>query len=62
MLSSAPPAKSADEFTGALLIAASLIAVIRLRGEDIQISPKVQSVISHSVRLAREVLRAIERG
>lgn len=62
MLSSAPPAKSTDKFSGALLVASALIAVIRLRGEDIRPSPKVQRIISDSVTLAPEVLREIQRG
>jgi hypothetical protein len=37
---------------GALLIAASLIAAIRLRGEPIQPSPKLKATIYDSVQLA----------
>jgi hypothetical protein len=44
---------------GALLIAASLIAAIRLRGEPITHSPKVVSTISGSLKLARMVLQRI---
>ena len=46
---------------GALLVAASLIAVIRLRGEDMRPSPRVSSVIADSVSLARAVLREVQR-
>jgi len=46
--------------TGALLIAACLIAVIRLRGEPIQPSPKLKAVVADSVELARLVLRHLE--
>ncbi len=45
---------------GALLIAASIIAVIRLRGEPIKPSPKLSAVVADSVDLARFVLRQIE--
>ena len=37
---------------GALLIAACLIAAIRLRGEPIQPSPKLKATIYDSVQLA----------
>jgi hypothetical protein len=47
---------------GALLIAASIIAVIRLRGEPIQRSPKVLATVSDSIQLARMILERIERG
>jgi hypothetical protein len=40
---------------GAMLIAASIIAAIRLRGEPITRSPKVISTVSDSVTLARMV-------
>ena len=48
-----------DRQRGALLIAASLIAAIRLRGEPITASPKVMSTISDSLKLARMVLQRI---
>ena len=48
-----------DRQRGALLIAASLIAVIRLRGEPITSSPKVVATISDSIKLARLVLQRI---
>jgi hypothetical protein len=41
--------------------AASIIAVIRLRGAPIERSPKVVFTISESVQLARMVLEAVER-
>jgi hypothetical protein len=47
---------------GALLIAASIVAAIRLRGEPIQRSPKVLAVISDSVQLAKMVLARLEQG
>lgn len=55
------PAAVPDKMKGALLVAASLIAIIRLRGEDIRPSPKLKAVIADSVFLAREVLREVER-
>jgi hypothetical protein len=48
-----------DRQRGALLIAASLIAAIRLRGEPITASPKVVAVISDSLKLARMVLQRL---
>jgi hypothetical protein len=44
-----------------LVIAASIIAVIRLRGEPIKPSPKLTATIADSVQLARMVLTAVER-
>lgn len=45
---------------GILVIAASIIAVIRLRGARIERRPKVVATISDSVRLARMVLDEVE--
>jgi hypothetical protein len=45
---------------GALLIAACLIAAIRLRGEPIQPSPKLKATIYDSVQLAVLVGREIQ--
>lgn len=51
---------------GALLIAASIVAAIRLRGEAITRSPKVLCAVSDSVQLAklvwREILRSRDSG
>ena len=55
----ASEATTEDRQRGALLIAASLIAAIRLRGEPITNSPKVVSTISDSITLARMVLQRI---
>jgi len=44
----------------ALLIAACLIAAIRLRGEPIQPSPKLKATISDSVQLAVLVWRELQ--
>jgi hypothetical protein len=49
-----------DRQRGALLIAASLIATIRLRGEPITHSPKAVATISDSIALARMVLQRID--
>jgi hypothetical protein len=46
---------------GALLIAACIVAAIRLRGEPIQPSPKLNATIADSVALARMVLAQIQR-
>jgi hypothetical protein len=45
---------------GALLIAASIIAVIRLRGEEIKPSPKLKATIYDSVQLAILVWRELQ--
>jgi hypothetical protein len=47
--------------TGILVIAASIIAVIRLRGQEIKPSPKLVYTIKESVQLARLVLAEVER-
>jgi hypothetical protein len=46
---------------GALLIAACIVAAIRLRGEPIKSSPKLAATIADSVQLARLVLRELQR-
>jgi len=38
---------------GAILIAASIVAAIRLRGEPIKPSPKLTATVSDSVQLAK---------
>ena len=50
---------SEEKQKGALLIAASLIVVIRLRGEPIDKSPKTIATIYDSVKLARMVLQRV---
>ncbi len=47
--------------TGALLIAACILAAIRLRGEPIKPSPKMTSTVAESITLARTVLRELQR-
>lgn len=46
---------------GALLIAASIVAAIRLRGEPIIHSPKVAATVADSLQLARMVMARLER-
>ncbi len=48
--------------TGALLVAACIIAAIRLRGEPIKPSPKLTATITESVALARTILRELQRA
>jgi hypothetical protein len=47
--------------SGALLVAACIVAVIRLRGQEIKPSPKLTITIRESVQLARQVLAELER-
>ncbi|MFI5107285.1 MAG: hypothetical protein ACHP78_00400 [Terriglobales bacterium] len=56
------PPNSDDRLKGALLVAATLTAAIRLRGEPIENTPKVISTIHDSVKLARMVLRTLNTG
>jgi hypothetical protein len=46
---------------GALLIAASIVAAIRLRGQEVRPSPQLTAVIKDSVMLARLVLAELRR-
>jgi len=41
---------------GALLVAASIVAAIRLRGEEVKRSPKLTSTIRDSIQLPERVL------
>jgi len=51
-----------DRFASTLVIAASIIAAVRLARDDInRPSPRVQSVIMDSVHLARLILNAVVR-
>ena len=51
-----------DEKTkNALLIAASLIAAVRLAREEIKPSPKVISTVNDSIRLAEMIQKQIEQ-
>jgi hypothetical protein len=51
----------AQKQTGAMLIAASIVAAVRLRGEPIQRYPKVVATISDSVQLVKMVLSELQR-
>ena len=51
-----------DRQAGALVIAACLVAAIRLRGEPIKPSPKLTATISDSVQLAKMVMQEFQRG
>jgi len=54
--------KRQDRFASTLVIAASIIAAVRLARDDIgRPSPRVQSVIMDSVHLARSILNAVVR-
>ncbi len=46
---------------GALLIAACIVAAIRLRGEPIRPSPKLTATVQESIELAKMVLREVQR-
>jgi hypothetical protein len=47
---------------GALLVAASIVAAIRLRGEPLKPSPKLTSVVYDSILLTRTILGHLERN
>jgi len=53
------PSNVDDRLKGALLVAATLVAAIRLRGEPIANTPKVIATIHDSIKLARLVLRIL---
>jgi hypothetical protein len=46
---------------GALLVGASTVAAIRLRGEPVQPSPKLRGIIHDSVQLVRLVMSEIQK-
>ena len=51
-----------ERFQSTLVIAASIIAAVRLAREDIgRPSPRIQSVIVDSVQLARSILDVVVR-
>jgi hypothetical protein len=50
-----------EKLQGALLVAAALITVVRLRGEPIRPSPRVKATIVDAVALAREILNELQR-
>jgi hypothetical protein len=53
------PPNPDDRLKGALLVAATLTAAIRLRGGPIANTPKVIATIHDSLKLARLVLRTL---
>jgi hypothetical protein len=53
------PGMDPDRQTGALLIAASIVAAIRLRGEPINNSPGTVSTVQDAINLARMVLQRL---
>lgn len=55
------PQQNGDRSKGALLIAASMIAAVRLHKEEIKSSPKVHSNIADSITLAEMILKRLER-
>ncbi len=46
---------------GSLVVAASVVAAIRLRGEDVKPSPKLKAVIYDSLRLVRLLMAEIQK-
>ena len=54
-----PEPPNDDRMKGALLVAATLVAAIRLRGAPIANTPRVIATIHDSIKLARLVLRTI---
>jgi hypothetical protein len=58
-----PEPQNPDErMKGALLVAATLVAAIRLRGEPIANTPRVIATIHDSIKLARLVLGILNTG
>jgi hypothetical protein len=57
----APAVMDKQKEHGALLIAVSIVASIRLRGQEIKPSPKLTATIKDSIDLARRVLAELER-
>lgn len=45
----------------ALLIAATIVAVIRLRGQEIRPSPKLTATVRDSILLAQQVMNELSR-
>src|SRR6185437_10214641 len=55
------PAAHTTKSDGALLVAASIVAAIRLRGQEVRPSPKLTSVVNESIALARTILAQLEK-
>jgi hypothetical protein len=53
--------KQGKPMDGAVLIASTIVAAIRLRGEEVKPSPKVTAVVADSIQLAKMVLARMER-
>jgi hypothetical protein len=54
--------RTQDRFASTLVIAASIIAAVRLARDDItRPSPRITSVIAESVQLARSILDKVVR-
>jgi hypothetical protein len=51
----------APKTDGAVLVAASVVTAIRLRGQEIKPSPKLNAVVHDSILLARTILAQMER-
>jgi len=55
--------RTQDRFASTLVIAASIIAAVRLAREDISApSPRVLSAVADSVLLARMILKRVSAG
>jgi malic enzyme len=55
------PHHNSDKSKSALLIAASMIAAVRLHKEEIKSSPKVHAGIADSIALAEMILKRLGR-
>ena len=60
-MSSGMSSKDNQGENGALLVAACIVAAIRLRGQEVKPSPLLTAVIKDSVTLARLVLAELIR-
>ena len=52
--------QNGDKLAGALLVASSLIAAVRLNKEEIKSTPRVHSRIADSIALARMIMKQLE--
>jgi hypothetical protein len=48
--------------SGLVVLAAAIIACIRLKGQDIKPSPKLNATVNDSVNLAQMIVSATERS
>jgi hypothetical protein len=48
--------------SGLVVLAAAIIACIRLKGQDIRPSPKLTATVNDSVHLAKMIVAAVERN